>query len=142
MMMGARAYATTVFAALGAAIMGVATGVVWMFISLYLRQPTAWLALPVSALLAWVLRSTIHQPGVGCAGLAVLSTVAAAASLKAMLAGVQIAGAMGLDLVDALHTAGSGLLWQLTRLATAPTDLVWYGLGAALAAAVAFYRRR
>lgn len=141
-MMGARAYATAVFAALGAAIMGVATGVVWMFISLYLRQPTAWLALPVGALLAWVLRSTIHQPGVGCAGLAVLSTAVAAASLKAMLAGVQIAGAMGLDLVDALHTAGSGLLWQLTRLATAPTDLVWYGLGAALAAAVAFYRRR
>jgi hypothetical protein len=140
--MGLRAFVVTAFAALGATTLGIATGVVWMVVTLYLRQPTAWFALPAGVLLAWILRTGIHAPGVVCAGLAALATIVAALSVNALLAGVQIAGFMGLDLTDALHTAGSGLLWQLAQMATPPADIIWYGVGAGLAATIASRRAK
>lgn len=142
MLIGPRAFVAGAFAALGALSMGVAAGVLWMFITLYLRQPTAWLALPVGALVAWLLRTGIYKSGFTCAGLAVLATAVAALSLNALLAGVRIAGAMGLDMIDAMQTAGSGLLWHLARLSAAPTDLAWYACGALLAATIALVGRR
>jgi vitamin B12 transport system permease protein len=142
MLMAPRAFLMTTFAALGATTLGIATGVVWMVVTLYLRQPAAWVALPAGVLLAWVLRTGLHTPGVLCAGRAVLATAMAALAVNLLLAGVQIAGFMGLDLIDALRTAGSGLLWQLTRMATSATDVAWYGIGTAAAAAIALRRTR
>jgi vitamin B12 transport system permease protein len=140
MLTGLRAFILAAFTALGATTLGIATGVVWMVVTLYLRQPTAWFALPAGVLLAWVLRTGIHAPGVVCAGLAALATIMATLSVNVLLVGVQLAGFMGLDLTEALQTAGSGLLWQLARMATAPADIVWYGVGAALAAIIALRR--
>lgn len=142
MLMGVRTSLGNAFGLLGTVSLGAAAGAGWMVATLYLRQPTAWLALPVGAVLAWVLRTGIHAPGVACAALAALATLVAALSLNVLLVGVQIAGSMGLNLTDALRTAGAGLLWQLTRMATSPTDIAWYAIGAAFAAAIALRRTR
>ena len=140
--MGARTFVVNAFTLLGTITLGAATGAVWMVATLYFRQPTAWFALPAGVLLAWILRTGTHAPGAACTGLAALATIVAALSVNALLAGVQIAGSMGLDLSDALTTAGGGLLWQLARIATSPADLVWYGAGAVLAAIIAWRRTR
>ena len=41
-----------VFALFSAAMLGLAAGAVWMVVTLYLRHPLPWLALPIGALLA------------------------------------------------------------------------------------------
>ncbi len=142
MLTGVRTLIVGTFTVLGTITLGLAAGVIWMTAMLYLRQPMAWLALPAGALLAWVLRSGIRAPGGICAGLAALATLVAALWVNVLLVGVQIAGSMGLGLLDTLGTAGSGMLWQLARISTAPADIVWYIVGAALAALVALRRTR
>ncbi len=141
MLMGKRAFLANVFTLLGTITLGAATGAVWMVATLYLRHPTAALALPAGALLAWILRTGTHTPRIASAALAALATAVAALSVNVLLAGMEIAGSMGLDLTDALRTAGSGLLWQLTRMATSSIDVAWYGAGVVLAATVALHHR-
>jgi vitamin B12 transport system permease protein len=120
--MSVRTLSRFVFALFCTVMLGLAAGAVWMVAALYLRHPLPWLALPLGALLA------------AC------GTLLAALYVNLLIAGVLIAGNMGLGLVDSMHTAGLGLLWQLTRMALSPADLMWTGLGTLLAAGLAWRR--
>src|SRR5574337_416195 len=73
--------------------------------------------------------------------LAAGATALAAIYVNMLIAGVKIAGNMGLGLIDTLRTAGIGMLWQLTRMAMAPADLIWTALAMLLAAWLARGRR-
>jgi hypothetical protein len=136
--MSARTALLFAFALFSAAMLGLAAGAVWMVVTLYLRHPLPWLALPVGALLAWAIRSLVRSPGVGAAVLAACATALAAVYVNMLIAGVLIAGNMGLGLIDAMRTAGAGMLWQLARLAWAPADIGWTVLAVLLAAWLAW----
>ncbi len=121
------------FALLSGAMLGLAAGAVWMVVSLYLRHPLPWLALPIGAVLAWTIRSSVRRAGPIAMLLAIGATALAAVYVNILIAGVQIAGNMGLGLIDALRTAGLGMLWQLARMGATPADIVWAMLGMLLA---------
>ncbi|MFC5436747.1 hypothetical protein ACFPME_09290 [Rhodanobacter umsongensis] len=136
--MSARAGLLFAFALFSAAMLGLAAGAVWMVVSLYLRHALPWLALPVGALLAWTMRSLVRPAGIGAAVLSACATALAAIYVNMLIAGVLIAGNMGLGLVDALRTAGAGMLWQLACMALSPADLGWTVLAILLAAWLAW----
>jgi vitamin B12 transport system permease protein len=136
--MSARAVLLFAFALFSAAMLGLAAGAVWMVVTLYLRHPLPWLALPMGALLAWAIRSFVRPAGIGAAGLAACATALAAIYVNMLIAGVLIAGNMGLGLIDALRTAGAGMLWQLARMALSPADMGWTVLAMLLAAGLAW----
>ncbi|MHB1058228.1 MAG: hypothetical protein ACYC0F_10180 [Rhodanobacter sp.] len=132
--MSVRTVSLSVFALFSVAMLGLAAGAVWMVATLYLRQPLPWLALPIGALLAWTVRACVRPPGNGAALLAACATLLAAIYVNVLVAGVMIAGNMGMGLIDAMRTAGLGMLWQLARMALSPADVVWTVLGILLAA--------
>lgn len=131
--MSVRSVLMLVFTLFSAAMLGLAAGAVWMVVSLFLRHPLPWLAPPIGALLGLAIRGSVYRPGTGAMLLAAGATALAGIYVNMLIAAVQIAGNMGLGLVDALHTAGLGMLWQLTRLALAPADVGWTALAALLA---------
>ena len=135
--MNLRALLMAVFTLLCAAMLGLAAGACWMVMTLYLRHPAPWLALPAGVLLAWAMRHWVHRPGKVAAALAALATLLAATYVSVLIAGVLIAGNMGMGLLDALRTAGGGMLLQLARLGLSPTNAGWFAAGAALAAFIA-----
>lgn len=132
--MSARTVLLFVFALFSTAMLGLAAGACWMVVTLYLGRPLPWLALPFGALLAWAIRHGVRSPGSGAAMLAALATALATLYVNMLIAAVQIAGNMGIGLIDALRTAGPSMLWQLARLALTPADLGWAVLGMSLAA--------
>lgn len=121
-----------------AVMLGLAAGAVWMVATLYIGRPLPWLAVPVGALLALTIRSWVRPAGIGAALLASCATVLAALYVNLLISGVLIAGSMGLGLVEALRTAGLGMLWQLTRLALSPADVGWTAPAVLLAAWLAW----
>ncbi|MFA6230131.1 MAG: hypothetical protein WC617_08115 [Rhodanobacter sp.] len=131
--MSVRAFFLSVFALFSAVMLGLAAGAVWMVISLYMRQPLPWLALPIGAMLALTIRSTVRRAGSGAMLLSAGATALAVIYVNMLIAGVQIAGNMGLGMIDALRTAGFAMLWQLARMALGPADLIWAVLAIALA---------
>ncbi|MDE2307783.1 MAG: hypothetical protein KGJ97_05760 [Xanthomonadaceae bacterium] len=135
--MSARPLLKIAFAAFSAAMLGLAAGALWMVATLYLRQLLPWLAVPVGALLAWTIRQVVLRPGIGAAVLAALATALAALYMNLLLAATRIAGEMGMGLIDAMRTAGAGMLWQLARLALTPVAAGWFVTGIVLAAAIA-----
>jgi vitamin B12 transport system permease protein len=128
----------SVFALFSTAMLGLAAGAVWMVVSLYLRHPLPWLVLPIGALLAWTIRSCVRPAGIGAAWLAASATALAAIYVNMLIAAVLIAGNMGMGLIDAIRTAGNGMLWQLARMALSPTDIGWLVLAMLLAAWLAW----
>jgi hypothetical protein len=55
---------------------------------------------------------------------------------------VLIAGNMGMGLIEAMRTAGAGMLWQLARMALSPGDFGYAALGMLLAAWLAWRKPR
>ncbi|MFC5524856.1 hypothetical protein ACFPPA_03780 [Rhodanobacter ginsengisoli] len=131
--MSVRSALLFVFALFSAAMLGLAAGAVWMVVSLYLRHPLPWLAPPIGALLGLAIRGSVRRPGTGAMLLAAGATALAGIYVNMLIAGVQIAGNMGVGLIDALRTAGPGMLWQLARLALTPADVGWTVLAVLLA---------
>jgi vitamin B12 transport system permease protein len=136
--MSARRLWMLLFALLSAAMLGLAAGAVWMVATLYLRHPLPWLVLAVGAVLAWTIRAGVLAPGRNAALLSALATALAAIYVNVLIAGVQIAGSMGLGLVDTLRTAGLTMLWELARSSLRPADIVWTIVGMLLAAWLAW----
>ncbi len=141
-MSSVRTVSLSVFALFSAAMLGLAAGAAWMVATLYLRQPLPWLALPVGALLAWIVRAYVRPAGIGAALLSASATLLAALYVNMLIAGVLIAGNMGMGLIAAMHTAGFGMLWQLARMALSPADLACAVLGMLLAAWLAWRQPR
>jgi vitamin B12 transport system permease protein len=139
--MNARNLFVNAFALFSACMLGLAAGAIWMVATLYLRQPLPWLALPIGALLAWAIRLGVRPPGPGTALLAALATVLASIYVSVLIAAANIAGDLGMGLIDALRTSGAGMLWQLAHLALTPVDIGWFIAGAVLAATLALRRR-
>ncbi|MEO6799002.1 MAG: hypothetical protein ABI178_03595 [Rhodanobacter sp.] len=140
--MSVRSVLLFLFASFSAVMLGLAAGAVWMVLALYLRHPLPWLAVPIGALLAWTVRGCVHRPGTGAMLLAAGATALAAIYVNMLIAGVRIAGNMGLGIIDALRTAGFGMLWQLARMALSPADIAWTVLAMLLAAWIAYGRRK
>lgn len=140
--MNIRVASLAAFALFSAAMLGLAAGATWMVAALYLRHPLPWLALPIGALLAWTIRACVRPPGAAAALLAAGATLLAALYVNMLVAGVLIAGNMGMGLVEAMRTAGPGMLWQLSRMALSPADMTWIALGMLLAAWLAWRRPR
>ena len=140
--MSVRSVLLFLFAMFSALMLGLAAGAVWMVLALYMRHPLPWLAVPIGVLLAWTIRGAVHRAGVAAMLLAAGATALAAIYVNMLIAGVRIAGNMGLGIVDALRTAGIGMLWQLARMALTPADIVWTVLAMLLAAWLARGRRR
>jgi hypothetical protein len=136
--MSARDLWKLIFALISAAMLGLAAGAVWMVATLYLRHPVPWLALIVAAGLAWTIRAGVLAPGRNAALLSALATALAAIYVNVLIAGVQIAGNMGMGLVDTLRTAGLAMLWDLARSSLRPTDVAWTIAGMLLAAWLAW----
>ncbi|SFR85517.1 vitamin B12 transport system permease protein [Dyella sp. OK004] len=136
--MSARALFALLFALISAAMLGMAAGAVWMLPTLYMQRALPWLALPMGWLLGRAIRGWVRSEPRGAATLAALATAIASLYVGMLTAAARIAGSMGLGLVDAIRTAGTGLLVSLTRLATTNGDLAWYALGIALAAYAAW----
>jgi vitamin B12 transport system permease protein len=140
--MSVRSVLLFLFAMFSALMLGLAAGAVWMVLALYMRHPLPWLAVPIGVLLAWTIRGAVHRAGVAAMLLAAGATVLAAIYVNMLIAGVRIAGNMGLGIVDALRTAGIGMLWQLARIAMTPADIIWTVLAMLLAAWLARGGRR
>jgi vitamin B12 transport system permease protein len=135
--MSARSLFLNVFALFSAAMLGLAAGAIWMVATLYLQKPVPWLALPIGLLLGLAIRHGVRAPGVGAALLAALTTALAAVYLCVLVAAANIAGDMGLGLIDALRTSGAGMLWQLAHLALTPVNAGWFIAGSVLSAMIA-----
>ncbi|HZX71902.1 MAG TPA: hypothetical protein VFE77_13900 [Rhodanobacter sp.] len=140
--MSVRSVSLFLFASFSAVMLGLAAGAVWMVLALYLRHPLPWLAVPIGVMLAWTVRSCVHRPGTGAMLLAAGATALAAIYVNMLIAGVRIAGNMGLGIIEALRTAGFAMLWQLARLGLTPADIGWTVLAMLLAAWIAYGRRK
>jgi vitamin B12 transport system permease protein len=140
--MSLRTVSLSVFVLFSAAMLGLAAGAVWMVAALYLRHPLPWLALPIGALLAWTIRAGVRPAGTVAAWLAAGATLLAAFYVNMLVAGVLIAGNMGMGLIEAMRTAGLGMLWHLARMALSPADVAYAVLGMLLAAWLAWRRPR
>ena len=114
----------------------------WMVVALYSRHPLPWLVVPIGAVLAWVIRAGVRRPGTGAMLLAAGATALSAVYVNLLIAGVKIAGSMGLDLIEAMRTAGLGMLWQLARMCLTPADFIWTAVAMALAGWLASRKRR
>lgn len=122
------------FALFCALMLGLAAGAVWMVLALYLQHPLPWLAVPIGVLLAWTVRGCVQRAGIGAMLLATGATALGAIYVNMLIAGVMIAGNMGLGLIDALRTSGIAMLWQLAWMAMSPADIGWTVLAMLLAA--------
>ena len=132
--MTARNVFNLLFALLSTTMLGLAAGALWMVVALFMRQPLPWLALPLAVLLSWAIRHGVRKPGAVAALLSAWATALAAGYVGMLVAAAQIAGSMGLGLVETLRTAGTGMLWALARLGFTHADLAW-GVFAVLMAA-------
>ncbi|KQX98770.1 hypothetical protein ASD22_00125 [Rhodanobacter sp. Root480] len=130
------------FALVCAAMLGLAAGAVWMVAALYAGHATSWLALPFAVVLAWTIRHWVQSPGRFAALLAALAALLAALYVNVLMAGALVAANMGMGIVDALRTAGAGMLLQLARMGFSAADAGWYLVAAGLAAVLASRPRR
>ena len=130
------------FSLFSAAMLGLAAGAAWMVVALYSRHPLPWLAVPIGVALAWVIRAGVRRPGTGAMLLAAGATALSAIYVNLLIAGVKVAGSMGLDLIEAMRTAGIGMLWQLARMGLTPADFIWTLLAMLLAGWLASRQRR
>lgn len=125
------------FAVFSAVMIGAAVGAVWMLPTLYMQRPLPWLAVPIGWLMGRIIRGWVRTDRAGAVPMAALATAVACAYVGMLTTAARIAGSMGLGLVDAIRTAGLGLLWQLTELASSRQDLIWFAAGIGLACAAA-----
>jgi vitamin B12 transport system permease protein len=135
--MSVRSVSRAVFALLCAGMLGLAAGALWMVAALYAGHATSWLALPFAVVLAWTIRHWVHPPGRYAAVLAAVAALLAALYVNLLMAGALIAANMGMGIVEALRTAGTGMLLQLARLGFSAVDAGWYLAAAVLAAVLA-----
>ena len=135
--MSAHSISRAVFAILCAAMLGLAAGALWMVAALHAGHSRPWLALPFAAVLAWAIRHWVQPPGRCAAALAAMAILLAALYVNLLMAGALIAASMGMGLVEALRTAGTGMLLQLARMGFSAADAGWYLAAAVVAAALA-----
>jgi vitamin B12 transport system permease protein len=136
--MSARALFSALFALVSAAMLGLAFGAVWMIPTLFFQQVLPWLALPVGWVLGRMIRGWVRPERRGAAALAALATALACVYVGVLTAAARVAGLMGMGLVEAMKTAGAGLLLDLVRLNLAGADVAWFAAGIACSAWVAW----
>lgn len=136
--MNLRTVLLLLFALFSTIMLGLAAGAIWMVATLHLRHAMPWLALPIGALLAWGIRQGVRGAGAVAAVLAALATALATIYVGMLIVAVQIAGSMGMGLIDTMRTAGAGLLWQLTRTSMTRSDIGWTLLAMLLSAWLAW----
>ena len=136
--MSARVLFSFLFALFSAVMLGLAFGAVWMLPTLFLARVLPWLSLPIGWVLGRMMRGWVRPEPRGAALLAAMATALARDYVCVLTAAARVAGLMGMGLVEAMRTAGTGLLMDLARLNTTATDLAWFAAGTALSAWVAW----
>ena len=136
--MSARALFSALFALISAVMLGLAFGAVWMVPTLFFQHVLPWLALPVGWVLGRMIRGWVRPEPRGAALLAALATALACVYVGVLTAAARVAGLLGMGLVEAMKTAGAGLLFDLVRLNLTGADLAWFAAGTALSAWVAW----
>ncbi len=121
------------FATASALSLGVAMGVVWLMVSLFMQHGSSALALPAGIVLGWTLRWGVRTTRRWRGALAGLATLVAALWVNVAFVALQVAGNMGMGVIETLRAAGPAMLWQLLRLGISPMDALWYALGIGLA---------
>jgi vitamin B12 transport system permease protein len=134
-----RTVGNLLFALVCAIMIGLAAGALWMLLALFARGTLAWVALPLGVLLGWLMRAWVAPQRGSAATLAALATLLAAAYMCCLLATARLAALMGMGFSETLHRAGPGMLLRLARLSTSRGMLGLFVLGAAVAAAAAWY---
>lgn len=132
--MSARALFSVLFALVSAVMLGLAFGAVWMLPTLFFQRTLPWLALPAGWILGRMMRGWVRPEPRAAALLAVLGTALACGYVCMLTAAARVAGLMGMGLVDAMRTAGAGLLLDLVRLNATGADLAWFAAGTAFSA--------
>lgn len=135
--MSARSLFAFLFALISAVMLGLAFGAVWMLPTLFFQHVLPWLALPVGWVLGRMIRGWVRPEPHGAALLAALATALACVYVGLLTAAARVAGLMGMGLVDAMKTAGMGLLLDLLRLNLTGADLAWFAAGVVFSAWVA-----
>lgn len=136
--MSARALFSALFALVSAVMLGLAFGAVWMVPTLFFQHVLPWLALAVGWVLGRMIRGWVRPEPRGAALLAALATALACVYVGVLTAAARVAGLLGMGLVEAMKTAGAGLLFDLVRLNLTGADLAWFAGGIALSAWVAW----
>jgi vitamin B12 transport system permease protein len=130
------------FGMLCAAMFGLAAGAVWMLPSMMFGRALPALVLPAGWVLGVVVRRWLRFQGPSGALLAAGATLLAAAYTAALVSAATISGMMGIGFGQAIADAGPGMLFELARLAQAPSDILLDLAGALLAALAAWPLRR
>lgn len=123
-------------------MLGLAVGAAWMVAVMYLQRSPAWLALLAGAALGLATRQWLRRPGLAAASIAAIATLLAACYFNMLMAAIRLAANFDLGLVDAMRTAGVGMLVELAHIGLRPADVVLYLVAALLAGAIAARRRR
>ena len=130
-------FASFVLSLISAAMLGLAAGAVWMLPVAYRQGATAWLAIPVGAVLGWTIARWISPRRRAAPWLAAAATLLAAVYANVLIASLQLAGSLGLGLTETMRTAGPAMLWSLAGLGTPHRQWIWFVAGAAVAALTA-----
>lgn len=125
------------FSLTSAAMLGLAAGALWMLPVAYLQRGMAWLAVPIGALLGWAIARWISPRHGAAPWLAAVATLLAAVYVNVLIAGVRLAGSMGMGLTETMRTAGPAMLWSLAGLGVPGGRWVWFAVGAGVAALTA-----
>lgn len=137
-----RAIGSLLLALFSTLVIGLAVGAAWMVLALYLRDVSAWMALPLGIVLGWVTRAWVTPQRRQAVPLAAVAMVLATIYMRLLFAAAQIGASLGLAFGEALRSAGAGMLFDVARLGLRWQELALYLVGVVLAALTAACRGR
>lgn len=133
-----RASMRGLFAILGAIVVALALGAVWMALILLVASARWWFALPAGVIMGYTARAWITHQRPWATLLAVAGMALTAIYMKCLYAGLLLAAVLGLGLVHTLERAGLGMLLALARASLEPRFVIATLVGMALAGWVAW----
>lgn len=131
-----------VLALVSTLLIGLAAGAIWVVLALYAQRDLTWLALPLGALLGWVMRAWVTPARWPAIILAAVGMAVASVYMRLLFAAAQVGASLGLGFGEALYQAGLGMLLQVTRMGVHRSELVLYAIAVLVAALVAGSGRR
>lgn len=105
----------------------------WMLVALSLGHQAGWMAIFVALEIAWMLRLGTLRAGPLRVGVALAATVLVIVAANWGIASAHMGAVMGLDPWDSALKMGAHYAWTLTVLANRPSDVLWLGIGLAVA---------
>jgi hypothetical protein len=113
------------FALICAVMLGLAAGALWLVPIVLVRHPLPELAVLAGWMLTLAIRQWVHGRKGNILVLAWVATVVACGYVRVLTVAANIAAMMGYGLVDAMRTAGYGMLLDLARIGLTRHDIFW-----------------